>query len=484
MGGCLYVVGLGPSGLDKLTLGTYRLIKSAEKTFIRTERHPCAQDLIKEGVKFESFDNIYDQGESFEQVYEKIVERLREELKVHKEVVYAVPGHPTVAEQTVQIIWESLAKEYQVKIYPAVSFIDEVMCSIPFDPIHGLVLRNHDSLGSGILRGKDWVIVTQVYDKFIASELKLDLMQYYPDDLQVYIVQALGTENQRVLEIPLYELDHHDFDHLTSIVIPPREDFGIARLLEVMQSLRSPEGCPWDKEQTHQSLKPYLIEESYEVIDAIDKGDMYNLCEELGDLLLQVVFHSQVAAEAGEFNFHDVVKGITEKLIRRHPHVFADVQADTSAEVLKNWEKIKREEKGDAKEKKEFFDLPDALPALMLAQRVQKKAAKFGFDWSDLNGPMDKIQEELKELQEAISCGRGISEEMGDLLFAIVNLSRFLELEAEETLRVTILKFKRRFHRMYELAKLDRQNFEDLSLAEMDRYWDQVKKEEKCAKII
>ena len=479
MSSCLHVIGLGPGGLDQLTLGNYRRICSAKKVFARTVQHPCVQDLISEGIMVESFDEIYATETSFEAVYERITEQLGKELQTSSEVIYTVPGHPMVAEKTVKLIGEKLAQEYDVIIHPAMSFLDEIFRVLKLDPIEGVLVRNYDALKDVALTGKEWLVVPQVYDKLIASEVKLDLMNAYPDDAWAYIVQALGTSLEQVDKLPLYEMDHAKYDHLTTIVLEPNSDvISFERLAKVMETLRSEGGCAWDKEQTHDTLKKYLIEESYEVIDAIEKQDMYNLCEELGDLLLQVVFHAQIASEASEFELQDVLRGVIQKMIRRHPHVFGEEKAETADDVILTWDRIKLKEKEKNKEP-DFFNDPKGLPALMWASSTQRRVAKVGFDWSDLSGPWNKVQEELQELENALTEGVGIREELGDLLFAIVNLSRFLKLDTEEVLRDTVHKFQRRFLKMVELSKEKGLDFELLSLDEMDVFWEKAKSQEK-----
>ncbi|WP_425805778.1 nucleoside triphosphate pyrophosphohydrolase [Desulfitobacterium sp. Sab5] len=480
----LHVLGLGPAGLETMTLGTYRLILSSDKVFMRTNNHPCVQDLILEGARFESFDSYYDQGQSFEEVYERIVKRLEEELTVHEEVVYAVPGHPAVAERSVQLLVDKLSSRFRIVIHPSVSFLDGIFTAIPMDPIQGLLIRNYDALRGSELTGREWLIIPQVYSSLIASDVKLDLMEVYPDEAPVMIVQALGTQEQIVRKVSLYELDHQQFDHLTTVLVPPHRDvISMAKLEEVMKTLRSPGGCPWDREQTHETLKPYLIEESYEVLEAIEHQDMYNLAEELGDLLLQVVFHAQVAYEAGEFEFADVLRGIIHKMIHRHPHVFGEVHVDNSEQVLKNWEEIKKEEKREERAKG-WFHFPQALPALMLAAKTQKTVAKVGFDWDDYRGALAKVHEEIQELQEAIKSGEGIREEFGDTLFALVNLARFLKLDPEDTLRGAVHKFQARFEKMAEMALGEEKSLENMTLEEMDFYWEKAKRDEKSGNIV
>ncbi len=258
-------------------------------------------------------------------------------------------------------------------------------------------------------------------------------------------------------------------------------DNSLLKLTAIMAELRSPSGCVWDKEQTHKTLKKYLIEETYEVIDAIDTNNMNNFCEELGDLLLQVVFHSRIAEESGLFDLRDVIRGICDKLIHRHPHVFGSVIAKSSEEVLLNWDIIKKQEKAvqPVTGTSDFFNIPKGLPALLTAEETQKKAAKIGFDWDSYQGPLAKVYEELTELEIEIGNNGNLEDELGDLLFSIVNLSRFLKLNAEEALRQGTKKFQRRFNQMLALIDREKINTEKLSLNEMNFYWDLAKKEKR-----
>jgi len=253
----------------------------------------------------------------------------------------------------------------------------------------------------------------------------------------------------------------------------------IDRLLEIMRTLRSENGCPWDREQSLQSLKQYLVEECYEVLDAIDSNDRSKLAEELGDLLLQIVFQSQICAEEGSFTFDDVARLISEKLVRRHPHVFGEVKVSGSAEVLKNWDQIKRTEK-EGEPRSVVAGIPRHLPALHKAQQVQKRAARVGFDWEAVHQVVDKLDEEIAEVKQALAAGKAdeIREEIGDLLFAAVNLSRFLGHDAEEVLNGTIAKFVRRFQAIEQRVHEQGRKMTDCTLAEMDAIWDEVKRSE------
>ena len=254
----------------------------------------------------------------------------------------------------------------------------------------------------------------------------------------------------------------------------------LPKLVEIMSRLRSPEGCPWDREQSHDSLKPYLIEEAYEVLEAIEKQDHRAVQEELGDLLLQVVFHAQLAHEAGRFNLDQVIEGICEKLIRRHPHVFAGIDLKTSGEVLANWKKIKATEKGTdlaAKPHSILDGLPHHMPPLTAAHQISLRAAAVGFDWPSVAAIFDKLNEEIIELKEAIQAGESvrIREEIGDLLFVIVNLARRLHSDPNLALQSTNKKFQNRFQSMEQILQGRGENLKDMSLEEMDQLWESVK---------
>lgn len=257
-----------------------------------------------------------------------------------------------------------------------------------------------------------------------------------------------------------------------------RSVYNFYDFMNIIRKLRSKEGCPWDREQTHDSLKTCLVEECYETLDAIDNKDTENLCEELGDVMLQVALHSVIAEEAGEFGIDDVITGVYEKMIRRHPHVFGDVEVENSDGVVKNWEEIKKKEKKPSSVVDEINGIPKAFPALIRAEKVQKKAAKSGMDFEGCTQALEKVEEELGELGETIEIGdiRGIEEEFGDLLFSIVNLSRFLQLNAENSLTNATNKFINRFVDAFALAESRDQNLVELSPMEQDALWREVKK--------
>lgn len=257
----------------------------------------------------------------------------------------------------------------------------------------------------------------------------------------------------------------------------------IDRVIEIMRKLRDPEkGCPWDREQNLETLKPFLIEECYELVDAIDSGDVNKHKDELGDMLLQVVFQVQLRQEKGEFGFDDICNNLAEKLIRRHPHVFGDVTVTGSKDVLTKWEEIKNKEKKDGK-RSVVDGVPNHLPALMKAHQVQSRAARVGFDWMAIHDVMAKLEEELEETKEAMRAGdkEKIAEEIGDLLFSVVNLSRYQKLHAEELLAANVRKFARRFKSVEARAHAAGKQMAECTLAELDEHWKAVKHEEKTA---
>ncbi len=255
------------------------------------------------------------------------------------------------------------------------------------------------------------------------------------------------------------------------------EDF--RRLIEIMERLRGPQGCPWDREQTSQSIKPYLIEEAYEVVDAIDEDDPEKLKEELGDLLFQIIFHAQIAKEKGEFDIHDVIEVISRKMIGRHPHVFGDKDFKTSEEVLREWDERKKEE---GKQRESILEgIPSHLPALMRAHRIQSRVSRIGFDWKELGDVLKKLDEELMEFRLAIQKNdrSEIEDELGDIFFVLVNISRFVGVNPEEALRKTISKFISRFRYIEKRAREDGKSLEEMSLEEMDSLWEEAKTREK-----
>lgn len=476
------IIGLGPGSKESITLGTIDSLKTVDKVFLRTEKHPTVEYINKLGITYETFDGEYEVGESFDDVYNSIAKSLIEASKNYSNIIYAVPGHPLVAEKSVDILIK-LCRQNNIKfkILPAVSFVDALMESLLLDPVEGLKIIDAFDIKNQVMDKRIGTIITQVYDKFIASEVKLNLMNYYKDDTEIFFVRAAGIEGlEEIRKIPLYELDRqHNIDHLTSVYIPKvsNNNYDFMDLLDIMDKLRGEDGCPWDKEQTHTSLKKYLIEESYEVIEAIDNKDVDMLIEELGDVLLQVVFHSQIGKEDGFFEIRDVIQSICDKMINRHPHVFSDLEINNSNEVLENWDKIKSMEQGNETYTDSIRHIAKTLPALMRADKVQKKTAKVGFDWDNIEDAMKKIIEEYKEIEDVYKSKNKVKilEEIGDLLFSVVNVARFLDIDPENALNYSIDKFINRFQYIEDEAISMGKNLDNMSLEEMDELWKEAK---------
>jgi len=340
------IVGLGAGDLNQLPLGVYKLLKDAEHVYIRTKEHPVIAALIAKGLKYTSFDEVYERHESFEDVYTEIVQILTKSSKENS-IIYAVPGHPMVAERTVQMLLDSNA---EIEIKGGGSFLDELFTSLRIDPIEGFQLLDATDFDPAGLSLQQHIVFCQVYNSDVASNIKLPLLETLPHDYEVFIVTAAGTDKEIIKKVDLCELDHETtLGNLTSVYIPPapkellRQEFSSLR--ETIRILRGPNGCPWDRKQTHQSFKKNLIEETQELLDALDEENDEHIIEELGDVLLQVMFHAQIGEEAGLFNIDDVIHGLNEKLIRRHPHVFGELKAKNPEEAIAIWNQMKKNEK-------------------------------------------------------------------------------------------------------------------------------------------
>jgi tetrapyrrole methylase family protein/MazG family protein len=470
------IVGLGPGDPNQLTLEAQKVLQGAREVYLRTCHHPTVASLPPDSA-LRFFDHLYEEKETFAEVYDEIARQVVELGRRPEGVVYAVPGHPLVGEASVQRIL-ALAKQQEigVRVVEGLSFIESVLTCLGLDALAGLQIADATELAAlqhPCLNPDLPAVIGQLYNQQLASDVKLTLMNLYPDEHPVTLVRRAGTDQAQILTLPLYELDRQpDVDHLTSLYVPPLpQPSSLETFQDTIARLRAPGGCPWDREQTHQSLRPHLLEETHEALAALDADDTDALREELGDLLLQIVLHAQIAVEAGEFSLAQVIGGVDAKIKHRHPHVFGDVVVADVAEVLHNWEEIKREEG-----KRSVLDgVSRALPALARAQAIQKRVARVGFDWPDAEGVVAKIAEEVTELREAEG-GEELEEELGDLLFSVVNLARWLNVDAESALRGACERFIRRFFGMEALCRERGLDLGELSLAEQDELWEEVKK--------
>lgn len=482
----IFVIGLGPGSPDNLTLAAIDRINGEGPHFLRTEKHPAVEYFKTGGIAYQAFDSYYDTSESFEEVYSSITERLIEEAKIHGSINYYVPGNPMVAERTVKLLADR-SDDIELKFISGMSFIEPMLEATGIDPVDGLQVLDGVELKSTDVSIRSNIIITQVYNPRIMSDIKLILSEIYGDEHEVCLVHRAGLSDQKVERLMLSEIDRSPYiDVLTSLLVPAlvgdrKSRYSFEDIVDIMAKLRGENGCPWDREQDHLSIRQAVLEEAYELVEALEDEDPEHIVEELGDLLLQVIFHTQIGYEDGEFYPFDVTTGLASKLISRHPHVFLEKNVDNSSEVVYNWNKIKYENRNISTLSEKLKNIP-RLPALMRSFKVQEKAAEIGFDWDNISGPSDKVSEELSEVMESYTVfGPSHShteEEIGDLLFAVVNLSRFLKVDPEVALNKTIGKFTKRMEKMEYMAENMGIQMEEMSLNELDVLWDKAKSEE------
>ncbi len=479
--GTITIIGLGPGDPRHLTREAWGVLEAADEVWLRTARHPTVTDLPLH-LTIHSFDHLYEETEDFAQVYQAIVEEVLRLAQRPEGVIYAVPGHPLVGEATVQsILMRAEHTGLDCRIVEGLSFVGPVLTALRMDGLDGLQLcdavdlamRHHPPLNPDVP-----ALMGQLYSRPLAAEVKLTLMNQYPDEHSVTLIHAAGTSEQTLVRLPLYTLDRReDLAHLTVLYVPPLP--GVASfegLQDTIAHLRAPDGCPWDREQTHESLRSGLLEEAYEVLDAIDAGDIESLQEELGDFLLQVLLQVQIATEEGEFKMGNVIAGIDAKLKHRHPHVWGQRPVSGTEQVLRRWEELKREERGAACSV--LDGVPAALPALQQADLHSRRAARVGFDWTAVDGVVDKIHEEMAEV-EAASTPEEREAEVGDLLLAVVNLARWLDVDPETALRKTNARFAARFRSVERTVRERGLEMAALSMDELEMVWQEAKAQER-----
>ena len=493
------VVGLGPGSPTHVTVETLDEIERITRRFVRTRRHPSAH-LVGDAV---SFDELYEAADTYADVYTELADRIVDAAIEVGEVLYAVPGSPLVLERSVRhLIGDD---RVECTVMPALSFLDVAYARLGIDPVEvGLRLVDGHDFAVAAAGERGPLLVAHAHAKWVLSDVKLAVEDASGDE-EVVILQRLGTPDEAITHTTWAELDRTvEPDHLTALYIPQLAapvGAEYVRFHQLVRTLR--EQCPWDIEQTHRTLIPYVIEETYELVDALESlpadgpnGDDpdrdehriddhlvdEHLVEELGDLLYQVEFHATIAEQQGRFTIADVARGVHDKLVRRHPHVFGDAVVDGTETVLRNWEEIKRAEKGrgptfDGSSEGVFDGIPGSFPSLSYAHEVQKKAAKVGFDWPDVGGALAKIVEEAAELGEAAVASEpdAVRDELGDLLFAVVNVARHLAVDPESALRAAAQKFRGRFEAVEALARARDLELATLDLDQLDALWEQVK---------
>ncbi len=432
------ILGLGPGDFSLLTLRAHALLQDTDELWLRTRHHPVV-DKLPAHIRVASFDDLYEQATDFATLYDTIASRVLDLGRRPEGVVYAVPGHPWVGELTVRLIAQRAADErIRVDIGDGLSFIEPTLAALQVDALDNIQLCDATTFAARYappFEPDRPALIAQIYNRLVASEVKVLLLDLYPADHPVTLVDAAGTAHESVVSMPLYQLDHRDdWALLSSLYVPPlNKPASLTALMDVVAHLRAPDGCPWDREQDHRTLRPYLLEEAYEVLEALDRDDVHALREELGDLVLQVALHAQIATEYGEFTIADVLAGLIEKLIYRHPHVFGDRTVQSAQEVLQNWEALKSAEKaarGETNSNPDPFEgIPAALPALAKAQKVVKRLRALGGT--------------LPAAEDAWAAWRAdpSAKTLGALLLALAAEARDQHVDAETALRETLTRW-------------------------------------------
>jgi len=476
------LIGLGPGDPGLLTKAAWDVLNNAEVIYVRTVKHPVIDSLPSQ-LEVKSFDHFYNAAETFDEVYQQIVEQVLNLAYQPGGIIYAVPGHPFVAEATtIEISRRARELDIPVKVIEGLSFIDSVFSQLRIDPLPKTTIIDSLELVSNQIPNFSpniGAVIAQIHSKAVASDVKLTLLENYPDEHQVKLIHSAGTSRAQVESLKLFEIDRSPhIGLLTALYVPPIDDkYSFEDFIEVIARLRAPDGCPWDRKQTHKTLRPYLLEEAYEVLASIDSENPEDMREEFGDLLLQIILHAQIASESGEFSIRDVLYDINKKIVGRHPHVFAGLDIHDEHGVLSNWERIKaveRSKNGEA-ESSLLDGVAAALPALIQADQYQKRAARVGFDWPDIEGVVEKLMEELQEVLTEQD-HQNLSKEMGDLLFAVANLARWFDIDPESALRESNGRFRDRFFFIEKTARLNRKMIDQLSLEEMEELWQEAKK--------
>jgi len=451
-----------------LTNNAWQRIVSAKNLFVLSAMHPCAKPIIDAGLSFVSMDNMFEAAEDFDELWELIADR----LLASDDCTIAVTG---VADALLSALERKSAGVANVEVLASVPI---ALAAFPSESSAARVCAN--ALPER-LDASQSLLIEELDSRLLAGEVKLRLSEYYPDEWQVTLahMNADGTFTRET--IPLNMLDRKKkYDAVTVLFVPAttfddRTRYGFSDLVNVLIRLRAPDGCPWDREQTHASIKESLLEECYEAMDAIDREDDDGMTEELGDVLMQIALHAVIAAEQGRFTDRDITTELVRKLVYRHPHVFGSHKVNTSQEVLENWDALKKVEKQQSTQTEVLRSVPKNFPALLRSRKVQKRAASVGFDWNSAEDAFFKIIEETEELHLAMQQGSNVDEELGDLLFSVVNVARLLHLEPEFSLAAATEKFIDRFERMENLAISEGKQLEQMTLAEQDRLWDHVK---------
>lgn len=469
------VVGLGPGSAELMTLAALEALTGGERVILRTARHGAAGEFEKRGVAFETLDALYEECEDFDELCARAADRLMGAARETGSLVYGVSD--PVSDQTVRALAQARADDVAVRIVPGVTLASyaAASCAALGAQTENLCTATALSIEALEPDPERPLMVTEIDGRVLASEVKLWLMELYDAEQTVFFARPGEAATARISAIALCDLDRQEaYDHTCALLVPPAPYAGRTRhtvrdLQQVMRRLRAPDGCPWDREQTHESLRQYLIEEAYEVVDAIDGGDPDRIADELGDVLLQVVFHAQIASEHAEFGLGDVATAICGKMISRHERLFAGAGEDTAGDA--GWEAVKRREKGQQTLTDSLRDVPGYLPALMHAYKVLRKAAGAGFDPLSGTEALEALHEALRDAQAALEEGRDASCALGRLLFAAAGAARGCAIQPELLLRAETERFISRFDRMERAARKEGVRLETLSREALRARW-------------
>jgi tetrapyrrole methylase family protein/MazG family protein len=468
------VVGLGPAGADLLLPAARAALERIPIRFVRTARHPAVDDLARDGIDLEPLDLLYDRADDLDTVYAAIADRVVETARELGEIVYAVPGSPTIAERSVELV---RAAGIDVELIPGISFVDLAWWRLGIDPMHGARVVDARAFAVDAAGSIGPMLIAQSDSQLVCSEVKLALLNSLPAEHDITVLQRLGLPDERIYTVALADLDRAvEPDHLTSLFVDTANIAvgpELARLVALTERLRGPGGCPWDAAQTHHSLRRHVLEEAYEVVEAIDalpaeapSGDIpigaYDALEdELGDLLFQVMIQSVLAAEAGAFTVADVARAVHTKLVRRHPHVFGDVRVRDAAEVVTNWEQIKKTEHDD---QSLVAGVTAGLPALIAAQKLFRKGASIGLE-PDLD-----LGDAVRRLTGAHPSD--LEPALGAALAAVVAIGREHDVDAESALASWARRYKNQFRRMEQLASQADIDLASASNAQVRELWE------------
>jgi tetrapyrrole methylase family protein / MazG family protein len=482
------IIGLGYGNGHLIPDQARSLIEESSWIYTRACNHTLIRNISK-AKEIIDFDELFRDPESLPKLSSQISEQIIKIAKRSKNVVYLTPGNPYLGDQiSFEITKQARNSKIQVNYIILGDQPSAIFSELNQYPSSQLfivdALELSDQHVPPFSPGSD-VLISHINSQTLALQMKKVLLSVYPSDHPIQLLSYFSENDKKLISCRLSELGQNIFLNEYYLIYLSALDRGYSfeAFQEIIAHLRAPDGCPWDKEQTHLSLRSHLLEETYELLNAIDNLDKEAMQEEFGDLLLQIVLHAQIASESSEFNMNTIIQGVYSKIIRRHPHVFSDLHLVDTKGVLLNWERLKEKERqeNDKGEASLLDGVALTLPGLLQADQYQRRAARVGFDWSDLNSVLDKLNEELLEVNSAHD-DESRTDEIGDLLFAVVNLARWYKIDPENALRATNEKFRRRFSYIEKQARLAGRSVDELSLDEMENYWQEAKSENRISK--